>query len=123
MNGKPKLLVVDDEESLRTILRDELSHQNYTVRDAENGKAALEILKQEKHDIVLLDVMMPEMDGLELLRIIRKENLARRVVMLTGVDELKIARESLQSGADDFITKPFQFQSLFACLDRVLKEE
>jgi len=123
MEGKYKLLVVDDEESLRTILRDELSHRNYTVKDAENGQTALAILKKEKQDIVLLDVRMPEMDGLELLRIIRKDNLARKVVMLTGVDELKIARESLQSGADDFMTKPFQFQSLFACLDRVLKEE
>jgi len=123
MAGKYKLLVVDDEESLRTILRDELSHRNYAVKDAENGQTALEILKNEKQDIVLLDVRMPEMDGLELLRIIRKDNLARKVIMLTGVDELKIARESLQSGADDFMTKPFQFQSLFACLDRVLKEE
>jgi len=123
MEGKYKLLVVDDEESLRTILRDELSHRNYTVKDAENGQTALAILKKEKQDIVLLDVRMPEMDGLELLRLIRKDNLARKVVMLTGVDELKIARESLQSGADDFMTKPFQFQSLFACLDRVLKEE
>jgi DNA-binding response OmpR family regulator len=122
MESKYKLLVVDDEESLRSILRDELTYQNYTVQDAENGLAALEILRREKQDIVLLDVRMPEMDGLELLRIIRKDNLARKVVMLTGVDELKIARESLQSGADDFITKPFQFQSLFACLDRVLKE-
>ena len=123
MAGKYKLLVVDDEESLRTILRDELSHRNYAVKDAENGQTALEILKNEKQDIVLLEVRMPEMDGLELLRIIRKDNLARKVIMLTGVDELKIARESLQSGADDFMTKPFQFQSLFACLDRVLKEE
>jgi len=123
MAGKYKLLVVDDEESLRTILRDELSHRNYAVKDAENGQTALEILKNEKQDIVLLDVRMPEMDGLELLRIIRKDNLARKVIMLTGVDELKIARESLQSGADDFMTKPFQFQSLFACLERVLKEE
>ena len=123
MEGKYKLLVVDDEESLRTILRDELSHRNYIVKDAENGQTALAILKKEKQDIVLLDVRMPEMDGLELLRLIRKDNLARKVVMLTGVDELKIARESLQSGADDFMTKPFQFQSLFACLDRVLKEE
>ncbi len=122
MAGKYKLLVVDDEESLRTILRDELSHRDFIVKDAENGAMALEILKKERHDIVLLDVRMPEMDGLEVLRVIRKNNLANKVIMLTGVDELKIARESLQSGANDFMTKPFQFQALFACLDRVLKE-
>ena len=123
MAGKYKLLVVDDEESLRTILRDELSHRNYIVKDAENGATALEILKKERQDIVLLDVRMPEMDGLEVLRRIRKDNLAGKVIMLTGVDELKIARDSLQSGANDFMTKPFQFQALFACLERVLKEE
>lgn len=122
MPGKYKLLVVDDEESLRTILRDELSHRNYTVKDAENGSTALEILNAEHQDIVLLDVRMPEMDGLEVLRHIRKNNLADKVIMLTGVDELKIARESLQSGANDFMTKPFQFQALFDCLERVLKE-
>ena len=122
MAGKYKLLVVDDEESLRTILRDELSHRDFIVKDAENGAMALEILRNERHDIVLLDVRMPEMDGLEVLRVIRKNNLAGKVIMLTGVDELKIARESLQSGANDFMTKPFQFQALFACLDRVLKE-
>ena len=122
MAGKYKLLVVDDEESLRTILRDELSHRDFIVKDAENGAMALEILRNERQDIVLLDVRMPEMDGLEVLRVIRKNNLAGKVIMLTGVDELKIARESLQSGANDFMTKPFQFQALFACLDRVLKE-
>ena len=122
MSGKFKLLVVDDEESLRTILRDELSHRNYVVKDAENGSTAIEILKAERHDVVLLDVRMPEMDGLEVLRLIRKDNLANKVIMLTGVDELKIARDSLKSGANDFMTKPFQFQALFACLERVLGE-
>ena len=122
MAGKYKLLVVDDEESLRTILRDELSHRNYEVKDAESGATALEIMKAEHQDIVLLDVRMPEMDGLEVLRRIRKDNLARKVVMLTAVDELKIARDSLKSGANDFMTKPFQFQALFACLERVLQE-
>jgi DNA-binding response OmpR family regulator len=61
-------------------------------------------------------------DGLEVLKEIRKENLADKVIMLTGVDELKIARDSLALGANDFMSKPFQFQNLFACIDRVMKE-
>ena len=123
MPEKVKVLIVDDEDSLRMIVRDELAQRGFEVRDAENGKVALEILTEKYQDIVVLDVRMPEMDGLEVLRHIRKDNLANKVIMLTGVDELKIAKDSLDFGADDFMTKPFKFQSLFACIDRVMKGE
>ncbi len=122
MADKTKLLIVDDEEALRTIIRDELANHGYDVKDADDGDTALEILRKNYQDIVILDVKMPEMDGLELLRRIRKDNLANKVIMLTGVDELKIARESLHLGANDFMTKPFQFPALFACIERVMKE-
>ena len=122
MQGKIKLLIVDDEQSLRTIMKDELIEQGYDVNDADNGKTALDILRKNIHDVVILDIRMDGMDGLEVLRQIRKDNLAHKVIMLTGVDELKIARESLELGANDFMTKPFQFQNLFACIERVLKE-
>ncbi len=122
MPKKLKLLLVDDEESLRKIMKDELIVQGYDVSDAESGKTALEILKKNRHDIVILDIRMEEMDGLEVLKHIRKDNLADKVIMLTGVDELKIARDSVELGANDFMTKPFQFQNLFACINRVMKE-
>ncbi|HEV8538515.1 MAG TPA: response regulator [Bacteroidota bacterium] len=122
MPPKIKLLIVDDEEALRTIMKDELNEQGYEVSDADGGPAALEILQKNKHDVVILDVRMEGMDGLQVLKEIRTNNLARKVIMLTGVDELKIARESLDLGADDFMTKPFQFQNLFACIQRVLHE-
>jgi two-component system response regulator (stage 0 sporulation protein F) len=122
MPEKLKLLLVDDEDTLRKIMKDELIVQGYDVSDAESGKSALDILKKTRHDVVILDIRMDGMDGLEVLRHIRKDDLANKVIMLTGVDELKIAKESLDLGANDFMTKPFQFQNLFACIQRVMKE-
>ena len=122
MAEKIKLLIVDDEEALRTILRDELANHGYDVKDADDGDTALDILKGNFQDVVILDVKMPKIDGMEVLRRIRQNNLANKVIMLTGFDELKIARQSLQLGANDFMTKPFQFSTLFDCIERVLKE-
>lgn len=122
MADKVKLLIVDDEEALRTIIRDELASRGYDVKDADDGDTALAILKGNYQDVVILDVKMPEMDGLEVLRRIRQDNLANKVIMLTGVDELKIARQSMNLGANDFMTKPFQFPALFACIERVMQE-
>ena len=115
------MLVVDDEASLRTIISDELVHHGYEVQVAENGTDALGILENNRHQLVILDIRMPGMDGLEVLRLIREKNLADKVIMLTGVDELKMARTSLELGANDFMTKPFLFQNLLACIERVLK--
>lgn len=122
MAEKLKLLLVDDEDTLRKIMKDELIVQGYAVSDAGSGNAALEILDNERHDVVILDIRMEGMDGMEVLKRIRKDDLADKVIMLTGVDELKIAKESLDLGANDFMTKPFQFENLFACIKRVMKE-
>lgn len=122
MSEKIKLMIVDDEQALRTIMKDELIEEGYDVSDADSGQAAIDVLKQNKHDVVILDVRMDPMDGIDVLKVIRKENLAGKVIMLTGVDELKIARECLELGANDFMAKPFQFQNLFACIRRVLNE-
>ena len=121
MAEKMKLLIVDDEEALRTIMKDELTQRGYEVHDADGGQAALDLMKSTIFDIVVLDVRMQPMDGLEVLRHIRQSNKTTRVIMLTGVDELKIAKDSLALGADDFMTKPFQFQNLIACINRVMK--
>ena len=122
MTEKTKLLVVEDEDSLRTLIKSELEDEGYVVTGAENGERALEELSKEDFGIVILDIRMPGMDGMEVLKIIRQKNLADKVIMLTAVDELKIARESLQLGANDFLTKPYSFKNLLTCIDRVMKE-
>jgi DNA-binding response OmpR family regulator len=122
MVEKKKLLIVDDEDAIRLLLRHELELHNFEVHEADCGEAALELLEVNKFTIVLLDIRMPGIDGIEVLRQIREKNLTDKVIMLTGVDELKIARDSLALGASDFLTKPYNIKTLLACIDRVLKE-
>jgi DNA-binding response OmpR family regulator len=122
MAKKVKILVVDDEDGLRTLLKSELDLQGFVAEEADGGNMALELLGKNRYDIVLLDIRMPDLDGLSVLREIRSKKLRTKVIMLTGVDELKIARESLELGADDFLSKPLEFRNLLACINRVTKE-
>jgi len=122
MADTQKLLIVDDEDSLRILVRSELEERGYEVDEADCGAAAIEKMLLINYSLIILDIRMPGMDGLEVLRNIRDRNLAKKVIMLTGVDELKIARDSLELGANDFLTKPYEIKTLLACIDRVLKE-
>ena len=122
MPDKVKLLVVDDEDSLRTLLKSELESQGFEVDEADGGRIAMKALNDSRYDVVVLDIRMPDMDGLDVLKNIRQHDLADKVIMLTGVDELKIARDSLRLGANDFLTKPYDFKKLLACINRVMKE-
>ena len=123
MPDKAKLLIVDDEDTLRLLVRTELELRGYDVDDADSGETALEKLETDHFTLVILDIRMPGIDGMQVLKRIREKNLAEKVIMLTGVDELKLARDSLQFGADDFLTKPYEIRTLLACIDRVLKEK
>ncbi len=122
MADKVKILLVDDEETIRTLLQHELQASGFDVDEADSGAAAIEKIGTTSFDIVVLDIRMPGMDGLEVLKNIRESNLAMKVIMLTGVDELKIARDSLKYGANDFLTKPFDYKILLSCINRVLTE-
>ncbi len=122
MTDQIKLLVVEDEDSLRTLLKSELETYGFAVDDADGGSSAMKSLNSTHYDVVILDIRMPDIDGLEVLRNIRQENLAEKVIMLTGVNELKIARDSLELGANDFLTKPYEFKKLLECINRVMKE-
>lgn len=122
MADAKKVLIVDDEDSLRHLVRNELESHGFTVHDFPNGPDALTFLTDNEVDVVILDIKMPEMNGLDVLQRIKQDDLARKVVMLTGVGELKIARESLQLGASDFISKPFEMDNLLSCINRVLME-
>jgi len=122
MPQKAKLLVVDDEDTLRTIIKDQLELHGFDVDTAEDGMQALESMNTKQYDVVLLDIRMPGVDGMEVLRTIRGKNRAEKVIMLTAVDELKVAKDSLLLGANDFMTKPYDIKNLVACIHRTLKE-
>jgi len=117
-----KILIVDDEEVLRNLISDDLQSHGYDMHEAGSGSEALEYLAANATDVVILDIKMPGMGGLEVLEKIREGGLARKVIMLTGVGELKMARESLELGANDFMFKPFEMPHLLACINRVLTE-
>jgi DNA-binding response OmpR family regulator len=107
--GKRKILVVDDERSLRLLVVGTLQAYDYQVFKAENGYEALEIARRERPDLVLLDVVMPEMDGFEVCRRLKADPVTKDavVVMLTVLAQEADRKKGLEAGADAYLTKPF----------------
>src|ERR1043165_9091814 len=106
------LLIVDDEPGMRQLLSHVFGRANHSVRAAENGAKALELLKQEPADLIVSDVKMPAMNGIELLRRVREFLPDTGVVMMTAFATVETAREAFKLGADDFIQKPFDVEEL-----------
>ena len=114
------ILVVDDKASVRTVVRDYLTEEGFRVVTAENGRLALYVARHENPDLILLDIMMPEMGGYEFLRAYRKER-NTPVILLTARLEESDKVLGLELGADDYVTKPFGFRELVARIHAVLR--
>ena len=114
------ILVVDDKESVRTLVADYLTAEGFRVVCAENGRVALGVARQEKPDLILLDIMMPEMDGYEFVRAYRREH-ATPIILLTARLEETDKVLGLELGADDYVTKPFGMRELVARIRAVLR--
>ncbi len=114
------ILVVDDKASMRTLVRDYLAEEGFRVVVAENGRDALYVARHEKPDLILLDIMMPEMGGYEFLRAYRKER-NTPVILLTAKLEESDKVLGLELGADDYVTKPFGMRELVARIRAVLR--
>lgn len=107
MDKTKKIPVVDDEDDVRLFLQDFLSERDLHVMSASTGEEALEIVDKEKPDIILLDLMMPGMDGIECLERIKKKNPASNVIMITALnDDVRVAK-ARKLGAHNYILKPF----------------
>ncbi|MDH5477047.1 MAG: response regulator [Nitrospinota bacterium] len=102
------ILIVDDEEGIRTSLGAYLSLEGYTVDVAESGIKALEMLRQTKFNIILLDINMPGIDGLETLKGIKALDFSIQVIMITAYSTFDKTMKSLEFGASDYILKPFE---------------
>ncbi|MFZ5597396.1 MAG: response regulator [Bacillota bacterium] len=111
--ARPRILVVEDETSLARFLQLELNHEGYQAETAQNGYEALGRLSEGKWDLVLLDIMLPGIDGFEVCRRIRK-NSDVPIIMLTARDETQSKVKGLDTGADDYVTKPFVIEELLA---------
>lgn len=114
------ILIVDDEENIASFLRLELEHEGFTTKTAHTGLEALKLFETNSFDIILLDVMLPELNGIEVLKRIRK-NSSVPVIMLTARGETFDKVLGLDSGADDYLAKPFEIDELLARIRALLR--
>jgi len=116
-----KILLVEDEEKLARFVELELNHEGYSVTKAFTGRAGYELAASGEFDLVLLDIMLPELNGIEVLRRLRKISRVP-VIMLTARDETMDKVSGLDQGADDYITKPFAIEELLARIRAALRK-
>ncbi|MEB2357386.1 response regulator transcription factor [Bacillus pumilus] len=112
--NKGKILLVEDEKKIARVLSLELEYEGYEVTVKETGMDGLQALEEESFDLVLLDVMLPELSGLEVLRRVRKTNTATPIMLITARDSVPDKVSGLDLGANDYITKPFDIEELLA---------
>ncbi|MCL4351389.1 MAG: response regulator transcription factor [Firmicutes bacterium] len=117
----PNLLVVDDEQHIRELCRIYLEKAGYSIIEAGSGAQALELLQRHTIDLVVLDIMLPEVDGWQVLKAIRQRDVWLPVVMLTAVGEEENRIEGLEAGADDYLIKPFSPRELVARVRAVMR--
>ena len=117
----PKVLVVDDDIKLLKMLKRTMVFENLDVLTATNGREALEVVQQEAPDLLIVDWMMPEMDGLELIQHLRDANNRMPILMLTARDAVENRVFGLESGADDYLVKPFAPAELVARVHALLR--
>ncbi len=119
---KPRVLVVDDEESLLKTYKSILK-KHYEVITVNNGPKALDVLSSSNFSLAILDIMMPSMDGLELLRKIKELNPGIEVIMATAVKDIKSAVKAIKLGAYDYISKPFEIEELLGVVKKTLEKK
>lgn len=115
-----KILIVEDELTLQETLAYNLKHQGYTVETASNGLEAIQKVKDDQPDLILLDIMLPDMDGFEVCRVIRRD-MNIPILMLTARDDEIDRVVGLEVGADDYLTKPFSMRELIARIKALLR--
>lgn len=123
MNKKEKILVVDDEQNNTLIIEEDLQERDFTVFSADNGEDGIELYKKEKPDLVLLDVMMPGIDGIETLKRMKKINKNTPIIMISAHATINTAVEAMKIGARDFLLKPVFLEQLDARIDEILENE
>ena len=122
MSDKLKIMVIDDEEIVGKRLKPALEKRGDIIESFVNSKNALKRLTEEHFDIVITDIRMDEIDGLEVLHYIRSHSKDTKVIMITGYATVEVAREALAKGAFDFIAKPFKPEDLRVIINKAAKQ-
>ena len=123
MSSRKSILLVDDDEALRQSLAEQLGvYEEFSTSEATNGAGALEGIKSKRFDLILLDVRLPDMDGRELCKLMRRNGVTAPVIMLTGADSEADTILGLDSGANDYVTKPFRLGVLLARIRAQLRQ-
>ena len=115
-----KVMIVDDERLVRWSLRQKCEEWGYTVIEADAGEPALRLAQRESPDLVLLDVRMPDLTGIEVLDQLKKNNDARAVIMITADPQLDDVKAAIKLGAYDFVGKPIDFEALHEAMENAL---
>jgi two-component system chemotaxis response regulator CheY len=116
----PKILIVDDAEFLRLRISKMLTGDGFQVIEADNGLKAIEQYQTHRPDLVLMDITMPEMDGLTALKQIRAFDAKAKVIMLTALGQESVVLEAIKSGARDFVVKPFERDRVIGAIQKLL---
>ena len=117
-----KILAIDDEKNIRHLIRSEFGLEGFDVTTAGSGEEGLEKFRQDKYDVVFLDLKLPGMDGIETLRQLKRQSSSTEVIMITGHGEIASAVTSMKLGARDYVTKPFKLDELLRLTQQVLQD-
>ena len=121
MSEATRILVVDDDPKIRTVVRRGLAYEGYRVVEAATGEDGLEKAREHLPDVVILDIMLPGVDGLEVTRRLRSAGDEVSILMLTARDQVSDRVDGLETGADDYLVKPFSFEELLARIHALLR--
>ena len=123
MAENERILVVDDEPAVCALLVERLTPAGFECRSSTSGKEALDLLQSETFDAIISDLNMPGISGLELLEKSRRQHPLTAFLMVTGVDDIRVAIQAMKQGADDYLVKPFQFDAVLSSVQRALERK
>lgn len=115
---KVRVLIVDDEINFSSVVREELTNEGFYVEQASDGKDALKLLQQGEYDVVLLDINMPQLSGIDVLKKFQRDDLPPEFIMITGYASVQTAIEAMKLGAYDYITKPYRIEKLKTLIEK-----
>ena len=122
-NSPVRILIADDEKNFREVLMTTLSDEGFDVTGADSSLKAKDLLEKEEYDVLLLDLNMPEVGGMEVLKKIKTFEIPTEVVILTGVGIVSTAVEAMKLGAYDYLTKPFKIEELKAVIEKAYEKK